>query len=135
MKFIITMVLIGLISILPVSPVYTSIAEAPLREPTIEELVAQSASYYHVSESEMWRIMKCENKELDPKLQSRIIYNFSDPKRGIVKGEREMSYGLVQIHLPDHKNISYEQATDPAFSIDYLAEQLSLGHGSQWSCY
>lgn len=70
--------------------------------------------------------MECENRELDPKLQSRIINK---------KGEREKSYGLVQIHLPSHPNVSYTQATDPEFSVKFLAKNLSEGKGGMWTCY
>lgn len=70
--------------------------------------------------------MLCENKDLDPTLQSRII-----DSRGI----REESYGLVQIHLPSHPEINLEQATDPYFSIEYIVKELKAGHEKQWSCY
>lgn len=102
---------------------------------SVNELVTLYASKYAVSEGVMLRIMECENKSRDPKGQSKHIYYFSDPKRNIVEGTRERSYGLVQIHLPDHPDVSYEQATDPEFSIDFLAKHLSRGHGFWWTCF
>lgn len=36
-------------------------------------------------------------------------------------GNRELSYGLGQIHLPSHPSITKEQALDPEFSIKWMA--------------
>lgn len=102
---------------------------------SVEELINSASAKYNVSSSEMWRIMRCENKSFDPKMQSRHIYDFSSARRNIVEGTRERSYGLVQIHLPDHPTITYEQATDPAFSVDFLAKNLSKGRGYWWTCF
>src|ERR1035437_421372 len=98
--------------------------EPPKPPKTVSELVLQYSKQYGVSSTTMWTVMKCENKELDPTLQSRIITN----------GKRELSFGLVQIHLPSHPNITKAQATDPDFSIDFLAKQIKAGHIGIWSC-
>jgi hypothetical protein len=58
---------------------------------------------------------------LDPALQSRCRYKEDHPEWGVKKGDRELSWGLVQIHLPTNPNVKKEQATDPEFSIKYLA--------------
>lgn len=98
---------------------------------------------YGVSYSTMERIIDCENREYDPRLQSRIKYNREQiaryPHWGNV-GDYERSYGLVQIHIPSGnkwkgKTITKEQAQDPYFSIEFLAERLSRGKGRLWSCY
>lgn len=131
-----TIMLSGLlVSLCPIAPINVSIAEAPVEEKSIEELVALYSDLYDVPSETMWKVMKCENRDLDPNLQSKLYYTFSNPALGIVKGEQEYSFGLVQINLHYHPEITMEQATDPEFSISYLAEQLSLGHGSMWSCY
>lgn len=103
--------------------------------PSIEELISTYSKEHDVSPDLMMAIMKCENDTFDPTRQSGITYSFNDPKRGIVKGETEKSFGLVQIHLPDNPNITYEQATDAKFSINFLAQSLSDGYGKRWSCY
>jgi hypothetical protein len=99
--------------------------EPPKPPKTVSELVLQYSKQYGVSSTTMWTVMKCENKELDPTLQSRIITN----------GKRELSFGLVQIHVPSHPDITLKQATDAEFSIKYLAQQLKKGNGKQWTCY
>lgn len=49
----------------------------------------------------------------------------------------EMSYGLVQINIKAHTNISYEQAINPDFAVQFLLENYRKGNGPQmWvTCY
>jgi len=101
-------------------------------EPTIEELVRESALKYNVSFDELWYTIGCETQQTyNPYIQSNIRYAFTDTKRGIVKGERELSFGLAMIHLPDHPEITYEQATDKYFAIDFIAKNWSK-HSGWW---
>ena len=51
------------------------------------------------------------------------------------KGKREESFGLVQINLPSNSDVSYHQATDPDFSLDFLASHLASGQGYLWACF
>lgn len=46
---------------------------------------------------------------------------------------REDSWGIAQIHLPAHPEISKEQALDPKWSIDWAAFQFSEGHQDMWT--
>jgi hypothetical protein len=96
---------------------------------TKDELI-QKAYYYadlhKVSRETMVKVINCENRDWIPNLQSGIINK---------KGERERSFGLAQIHLPSWKNISYEQATNPDFSLNFMAEKLAEGKGNLWTCY
>lgn len=103
-------------------------------EERIKKEVWSAAAKYNTFPEKMWSVMKCENAALDPTLQSYHRYTFSDPSRGIHIGEREKSFGLSQIHLPDH-DVTYEQATDPEFAIDYMAKHFAEGKASLWSCY
>lgn len=50
-------------------------------------------------------------------------------------GDNGKSFGIAQIHLPSHPEITKEQALDPAFAIEYLAKEISEGNGGQWSCW
>lgn len=69
------------------------------------------------------KTIKCESQYRN--VQSNIIY----------EGEREDSWGIVQIHLPSHKDITKEQTLDPYFAVRYMASEFSTGNASQWSCY
>lgn len=102
---------------------------APL---TVDGLIAQSAQKYSVSGRLMAQIINCESQYVNE--QSKV----PDPTG---PNGREDSWGLVQIHLHDrlgrviHPGITRSMALDPVFSINYLALQLSLGNGGQWTCF
>lgn len=92
---------------------------------TLPEQIVRYANIYNVSATTMTDIIECESGG-DPNIQSFVIDK---------KGKREDSWGLVQIHLPDHPEVTKEQATDADFSLDFLAYHLSTGQGSMWSCF
>ena len=81
-------------------------------------MITSSADKYGVNRSLLAQIIKCESG--------------SNPN---AVGDHGTSFGLVQIHLPAHPNITKEQALDPEFSTDYLAKQISIGNANMWSCY
>ena len=101
----------------------------------LRSLAVQLAVERQIEPSTMLATLDCENQSWNPTQQSNIRYAFSDPKRGIVKGERERSYGLAMVHLPDHPDISYEEAIDPVFALTYMADEFAAGRASQWYCY
>lgn len=95
---------------------------------TKDELVQKVYQYAKISgvkSQTMINVIDCEDTTWTANQQSNIV-------RG---KEREESYGLAQINLPSHPDISYDQAVDPDFAISYMADQLSKGKGNQWSCY
>jgi len=103
---------------------------------TIPEKIEYYSEQYNVSSELMTQIISCETSgTFDSKIQSKILYKFSSSKRGIVKGTQEQSYGLAQIHLPDHPEVTYEQATDADFALEFMANELSKENGEIWSCY
>lgn len=86
--------------------------------------VYKYAEIYGNNPKIMIKTINCENYEWNPLLQSRIIEK---------DGGREDSWGLSQIHLPSHPNITKEQAQNPDFSIAFMAKH--LGRDVTWSCY
>jgi hypothetical protein len=107
------------------------------------DFMRDASNAYNVSFHEVERIMDCENTEYNPYLQSRHRYTQGQVSRNPHwgnEGDREKSFGLVQIHLPAENKwegeiITKEQAQDPYFSIEFLAFQLARGKGNMWSCY
>lgn len=101
------------------------------------EIIAKIRLYsdkYNVPFERIHNTIECETAHtFDPMIQSQVKYNFSSPRRGIVEGTQEMSYGLAQIHLPDHPKVSYEQATDVDFAIEFMAQSYSKGKDI-WYC-
>lgn len=101
-------------------------------EPTIEEQIRDIAVLHGINPDKYLALIKCENKDLDPNQQSNLKYNFSDPKRGIVKGSREISFGLLQAHLPDHPDITIAQATSAEWSLNWGAKHIKEGRAWMW---
>jgi hypothetical protein len=90
----------------------------------LEKEVETKAKEYGVSAQLMKDIIKCEsNWDVDVQSHHTLSYG------------REKSFGLVQIHLPSHPTVSYEEAIDPAFAINFLAEHIADGSARMWSCY
>ena len=90
-------------------------AEAP-QPLTTKELVVKYAEQYHVSQVTLNRIIGCESG-----FNADAI------------GDHGKSYGLVQIYLPSHKNISKADALDPEFAVSYLAKNIA-NNTDNWSC-
>lgn len=97
-------------------------------------LTHKYADKYGISYETMAKIINCESG-WDANKQSQNHYTKDHPEWGVKEGDQELSFGLVQIHLPAHKNVTIQQAIDPNFALDFLAKGLSLEQGSQWSCW
>jgi hypothetical protein len=91
----------------------------------INKEIEDVAVKYGVSASEMKRVIKCESQG-STTIQSR--HRRPD-------GSRERSFGLVQIYLPAHPDVTYEQAVNPKFAIDFMAKNFKEGRQRMWSCY
>lgn len=50
-------------------------------------------------------------------------------------GDGGNSYGLAQIHLPSHPNITVEQAMDGYWAIDWTINQFYIGNAKKWTCW
>lgn len=103
---------------LPTSTASYVAPEPPKAPRTILELINDSAMKYGVKASVMHTVIKCESG-----------YNPN------AVGDFGKSYGLVQIHLPSHPEISKAQALDREFAIDFLAKKLSTHQGRMWTCF
>ena len=93
-------------------------ASTDLSKASINDLIDIYAKRYDVSEKTLHRVIKCE----------------SGYKENAV-GDGGKSFGLVQIHLPSHPEITKTQALDRVFAIEYLAKNVSKGNGKIWTCY
>ena len=111
----------------PLNLIAEDVVPKELETYTKNELIEKVYKYAKIHKNSPDKIIKtinCENREWDIKLQSRIINK---------RGNREDSWGLSQIHLPSHPDITKKQAQDPDFAINYMAEH--LGRDVTWSCY
>lgn len=99
------------------------------RERAVKALIEAYGGIYEASQAQKktaFDIISCEDPDLDPKLQSGAFYK---------DGTQELSFGLSQIHLPAHPDISKEQAEDPDFAIDFLMKNITQGNAKIWTCY
>ena len=94
-------------------------------EDRIRREVEEQANKYGVSVVEMWDTIKCENPDLIPELQSLIVQD----------GVREDSWGLAQIHLPSHPDVTKQEAQDPKFAINFMAKNFASGDKWMWTCW
>lgn len=76
------------------------------------------ASEYGVSPSLLQSVVACESS--------------GDPSS---VGDHGTSFGLAQIHLPAHPELTRGLALDPYFAASYIARQIADGNGWMWTCY
>ncbi len=84
----------------------------------IKQRIHYYAELYGVSEITLLNVTHCES-------------NFNP--NAIGDGGR--SFGLAQIHLPAHPQISKEEALDPEFAIEFMAKNIKTGNGNMWTCW
>ena len=84
----------------------------------MDEMIHQNAMMYGLNEHIFRQTLECESN-LDP---STI-------------GDHGTSYGIAQIHLSAHPDISKEEALDPEFAIKWTAQHFAKGHASWWTCW
>lgn len=102
-------------------------ADAVQQPPTKQDLVSLVYKYaddYSVSSHEMISLISCEDSSWNPSQQSNVTNEYG----------RERSFGLSQIFLPAHTEITQQQADDPNFAIEFMASELAKGKVSEWSC-
>lgn len=107
-------------------PAHAEAAHTPVQVVSIDALVQQDAVEYHLNYKDFYDTLSCESAGFkDVTIQSQYIKD----------GKQEDSFGLAQINLGAHPDISYASATDPTFAIQYAAQQFSKGNADQWTCY
>lgn len=116
-----------------VPPVQTAVLSGQTNKQIVQTLVHKYSVKYGVSESTMMRVINCEDGSYNFTQQSGMTYKAGN-RWGFAAGTREKSFGLVQIHIVDNP-VTYEQAIDPEFAVNFLAENLSHGRGHMWTCY
>ena len=91
----------------------------------IIKLIDQKANEYQVPFEVLYEVIECETGgTFDPNIQSRAQLWYG----------RERSFGLSQIHLPSHPDITESMAKDPVFAVDFMAKNFEK-HSSWWMCY
>lgn len=91
----------------------------------INELIRHYASKYDVSAEVMRKVINCESS-YDPDIQSQKTYE---------NGEQELSFGIAQIHLPSHPQVSKAEAQDPDYAVRFMAQHFQTGNHHLWTCF
>jgi len=86
----------------------------------IDREIEEQAAKYGKNAEHLKKIVQCESG-YDVDIQSGHMLSYG----------REQSFGLAQIHLPSHPTVSYEEAIDPKFAIEFLAKNYGK---VKWSC-
>ena len=94
---------------------------------SISEKVRHYADLYDVDAGKMEKTMLCESTG------STTIQSMHRDPTG--PNGREDSWGLVQIHLPSHPEVTREKAQDPDFALEFMAKEFAKGHTWKWTCY
>lgn len=77
----------------------------------IRKIVEQTTTKYNVPTEPVWQLIGCETGgTYDTNIQSSAMQKYG----------RELSFGLPQIHLPAHPNISEAQAKNPHFGVEFI---------------
>lgn len=85
---------------------------------TAEDIITSYAIHYGTLAQPVIDTLKCES-------------NFNQN----AVGDYGTSFGIAQIHLSAHPDITKAEALDPLWSINWTVKQFSEGHASLWSCY
>ncbi len=128
MKKIIVVSLVVILMTLGSVCIGTGLAESPITDKVWSWTPSEYAKVlrqYEIKEKDIEKILdviKCES-------------NFRNIQSEIIKdGIREPSFGIAQIHLPSHPDVSMEQALDEEFSIHWTAKKWKAGF-RLWTCY
>lgn len=93
----------------------------------IEALATQIALEYGLEVYPFVETMRRESMNFSNRGQSKI------PANG--PNGYEDSWGICQIHLPSHPNITRAQATDPEWCLRWSAQQFKNGKARMWTEY
>lgn len=88
------------------------------------ELIEKYSRIYSINSAYIYATIDCESGFQS--VQSRMIDKY---------GIREDSWGVSQIHLPAHPDISKAEAMDEDFAIEYMAREFGNGNAKQWMCF
>lgn len=95
----------------------------PDRQYATAQLIDHYGEEYQLSDSdklEMYKTVECES-------------GFRAVGRSSFPGEK--SYGIAQINLPAHSDVTRAQAEDPDFAIDFMAAHFAAHDQRIWTCY
>lgn len=91
---------------------------SPLTTQDLQVLATDIAVYHHLNVDHFIKTINCESG-FDPD----------------IVGDQGHSFGIAQIFLPAHKDITKEQALDPTWALQWMGEQWENDNAKIWSCW
>lgn len=92
-------------------------------------LATSTAAKYHLNVEHFVKVINCESGASST-IQSTVP-DIAGPNG------RENSWGIAQINLDpkNHPEVTMEQALDPTWSLEWMAERWVDGHAHEWTCW
>lgn len=96
--------------------------------PTAEQVkyIENYAKIFNINPARVYKTINCESKFI---ARQSVI-----PSKKGYNGYED-SWGIAQIHLPAHPDISREEAMNDEFAIGWMMREFSRGNQRIWSCY
>lgn len=107
-----------------IQPVYAAELHEPLTVSELKQFARTTAERHGIDADLFLGIAECESN-WDATIQSKFYY----------KGERERSFGIFQIHLTAHTDVTLAQAKDPYFNIQWAASHFTEPWKDWKHCY
>jgi hypothetical protein len=96
--------------------------------------------------SELWVIAKSKGLSDDKIKEIEVVIGGGDPNNKKCPngesgwfthaiGDNGTSFGIVQIHLPAHPEITKEQAMDSQFAFNFIVDEFLRGNEWKWTCW
>lgn len=96
--------------------------------------VAEAAPDYSTSTLRAFAVSVAQGQHLNVAHFVDVVYCESRFDYQAI-GDSGTSYGIAQIHLPAHPDISKKQALDPYWSLTWMANEWSQDRANEWSCW
>lgn len=93
-------------------------AQANYSTDSVIELASQTAIAEGLNKRHFLATLNCE---------SGFVYN--------AKGDDDESIGVAQIDLKYHPEITYSEAIDPNWALNWMANEWKNGRAREWSCW
>lgn len=87
----------------------------------IIQMIAEKAIENNLNPKYLIKLAECESS-LNPIVQSKYIQSYG----------QEKSFGLFQIHLKAHTDVTVEQAKDPEFNTEWAIEKIKEGKAPRY---
>ena len=94
---------------------FIPVAEAQVREPTLQEIATEVAREYEIPTSTLFNLVYSESRWVSTSTSST--------------GD----YGLVQINLKYNPDVTEEEALDPVFALHFAASRIKKGSEHLWT--